>query len=254
LIIKVHTNSIYRIKTFGLNRELETDLDANLNNSLVDSLAQNQIKTDSSRIVVTPFKESINERYKGSDFNYDINDTGGINLLQRLLQSFFNWLSDVFGINIDFVDYKTLEIIIYALLGIGALYLLIRFLIENPMNRVFKTEEMSIDTFNYSEENITEINFDQLINQAINQSNFRLATRFLYLKSLRILSKNNIIEWHFDKTNSDYLNEIKNTETQQLFKKVSYVYDYVWYGEFPVNQDQFEYNKQYFVQLQKAKN
>jgi len=217
-------------------------------------LAQNKFKTDSSQVAVTPFKEAINERYKGSDFNYDINDTGGINLLQTLIQRFFNWLSNVFGININFIDYKTLEIIIYALLGIGALYLLIRFLIENPMNRIFKTEETSIETFNYTEENITEVDFDQLINQAINKGNFRLATRFLYLKSLKILTKNNIIEWHFDKTNTDYLNEIKNTETKQLFKKVSHTYDYVWYGEFPVNQDQFEHNKQYFVQLQKAKN
>lgn len=239
------------LKTHSLNRGLDLNHGLDIDTS---SLTQNKFKTDSSQVVVTPFKEAINERYKGSDFNYDINDTGGINLLQRLLQRFFNWLSDVFGINIDFVDYKTLEIIIYALLGVGALYLLIRFLIENPMNRVFKTEETSIETFNYTEENITEVNFDQLINQAINEGNFRLATRFLYLKSLKILSKNNIIEWHFDKTNSDYLNEIKNTETQNLFKKVSYVYDYVWYGEFPVNQDQFEYNKQYFVQLQKAKN
>ncbi|TPV33947.1 hypothetical protein FJ651_07250 [Paucihalobacter ruber] len=253
LIFKGRSYSTHVVKTH-LNRGVNTDLDIKLNTGLVDSLTQNKIKTDSSQVEVTPFKEAINERYKGSDFNYDINDTGGINLLQRLLQRFFNWLSDVFGINIDFVDYKTLEIIIYALLGIGALYLLIRFLVENPMNRVFKTEETSIETFNYTEENITEVNFDQLINQAINEGNFRLATRFLYLKSLKILSKNNIIEWHFDKTNSDYLNEIKNTETQQLFKKVSYVYDYVWYGEFTVNHDQFEYNKQYFVQLQKAKN
>ena len=228
-------------------------LNQELNNDTI-SLSQNQIKTDSSQVEVTPFKEAINERYKDSDFNYDINDTGGINLLQRLLQKFFNWLSDVFGINIDFIDYKTLEIIIYALLAVGALYLLIRFLIENPMSRVFKTEETTIETFNYTEENITEVNFDQLISQANNEGNLRLATRFLYLKSLKILAKNNIIEWHFDKTNSDYLNEIKNSETRQLFKKVSYVYDYVWYGEFPVNKEQFENNKAYFVQLQKAEN
>lgn len=235
------------IKLNGLNLSLKRVFET-------DSLSQNPIKTDSSQVIVTPFKEAIKERYKDGDFNYDSNDTGGINLLQKLLQKFFNWLSDVFGINIDFIDYQTLEIIIYGLLGIGALYLLIRFLIENPMNRVFKTEETTIETFNYSEENITEVNFDQLINQAINEENFRLATRFLYLKSLKILAKNNIIEWHFDKTNSDYLNEIKNSEMRQLFKKVSYVYDYVWYGEFPVNKEQFEFNKQHFNQLQQAKN
>lgn len=244
--------SVYALKFNLAHKLIPYRLNGGLGNDTI-SLSLIQIKTDSSQVVVIPFKEAINERYKGNEFNYDINDTGGINLLQRLLQRFFNWLSDVFGINIDFIDYKTLEIIIYALLGIGALYLLIRFLIENPMNRVFKSEETSIETFNYSEENITEVNFDQLIKQAINEGNFRLATRFLYLKSLKTLTKNNIIEWHYDKTNSDYLNEIRNAETRQLFKKASYVYDYVWYGEFPLDQQQFEYNQQHFVQLQKAK-
>lgn len=244
------------IKTFfALNLDLAHGLltTQGLNRGL-DSITQNKIKIDSSQITVTPFKEGINDRYNGNDFNYDINDTGGINLLQSLLSKFFNWLRDVFGININFIDYKTLEMIIYGLLAVGALYLLIRFLLENPIGKIFKEPETTFDGFKYVEEHITEVDFEKLISQAISDGNLRLATRFLYLKSLKSLASKQIIEWHFDKTNNDYLNEIKNAETRQLFKKISYVYDYVWYGEFPLDRQQFEHNKQHFSQLQKAKN
>jgi len=72
------------------------------------------IKRDSSNVGVTYFKDNLKERYTGDDFNYSINDTGGINLMQRILRKFFNWMSDLFGFDIDFIDYKTLEYIVYG--------------------------------------------------------------------------------------------------------------------------------------------
>jgi len=67
------------------------------------------------------------------------------------------------------------------------------------------------------------------------------------------LIKQTTIEWHFDKTNNDYLNEIKDSQTKSLFKRVSYIYDYVWYGEFPIDETGFNKNKNDFNQLIKIK-
>ncbi|NRD20463.1 hypothetical protein HNV08_10430 [Winogradskyella eckloniae] len=210
------------------------------------------VKKDSSHLDVTYFKENFKDNYSGDDFNYAINDTGGINLMQRVLRKFFNWLGDVFGFDIDFIDYETLEFIVYGLLGIIVLYLLIKFLLENPVSSVFKTETAPIDGFSYVEENIEHIDFDQLISNALKAKNYRLATRYLYLKSLKSLAHKNIIEWHFEKTNTDYLNEIKDSQLKPLFKRVSYIYDYVWYGEFPIDEASYNKNKADFNQLIKA--
>ncbi len=79
-------------------------------------------------------------------------------------------------------------------------------------------------------------------------------TRYLYLKSLKSLANKKTIEWHFDKTNSDYLNEIKDSKLKGLFKRVSYIYDYVWYGEFPIDEVSFNKNKDDFNQLIKTAN
>lgn len=55
-----------------------------------------------------------------------------------------------------------------------------------------------------------------------------------------------MIDWHYDKTNSDYLKEIKNDNTKQLFKRASYVYDYIWYGDFPVDEQLYQKHEQLY--------
>ncbi|WP_422105160.1 DUF4129 domain-containing protein [Winogradskyella sp.] len=210
------------------------------------------IKRDSSALEVTYFKDNFKDNYAGDDFNYSINDTGGINLIQRILRSFFNWLSDVFGFDISFLDYQTLEYIVYGLLGVIVFYLLIKFLLQNPVSSVFKTEDRAIEGFNYVEENIEQVDFDRLIKQALKDNNYRLATRYMYLKSLKALTNKKAIEWHYDKTNTDYLNEIKDSKLKALFKRISYIYDYVWYGEFPIDEESFNKNKNDFNQLIKT--
>ncbi|MFI0430652.1 hypothetical protein [Mariniflexile sp. HMF6888] len=211
--------------------------------------SQDSIQRDSSNIKVTYFKDAIKERYKGDNFNYSINDTGGVNLLQRILQKFFGWLSDIFGVDIDFINYKTLEYIVYGFLGVAVLYLIIKFLMQSPINSVFKTESQDIHDFQYVEENIKDVNFDHLIETALKDNNYRLATRYLYLKSLKLLTNKNIIEWHYDKTNSDYINEIKDENTKSVFKRISYLYDYVWYGEFPIDEAIYSKNQSDFDKL-----
>ncbi|HMQ43133.1 MAG TPA: DUF4129 domain-containing protein, partial [Mariniflexile sp.] len=124
--------------------------------------------------------------------------------------------------------------------------LLIKFLMHAPINSVFKTEVKDIDGFQYVEEHLTQVNFDTLISDALNNKNYRLATRYLYLKSLKLLTNKNIIEWHYDKTNSDYINEIKDENTKLVFKRISYIYDYVWYGEFPIDEAGFNKNTVHF--------
>ena len=88
----------------------------------------NVVKRDSSNLDVTYFKDNFKDNYSGNEFNYSINDTGGINLIQRILRSFFTWLGDTFGFDIDWLDYQTLEYIVYGLLGVIVFYLLIKYL------------------------------------------------------------------------------------------------------------------------------
>ena len=89
------------------------------------------------------------------------------------------------------------------------------------------------------DENIDETDFDNLLSRAITNGNYRLATRYHYLTTLKKLSQKELIKYDKDKTNTEYQFELKNKELRKKFSYLAYIYDYVWYGEFPVDQVKF---------------
>lgn len=89
------------------------------------------------------------------------------------------------------------------------------------------------------EESIDEGDFERLLKRAVKNGNFRLATRYYYLWSLQQLSQKNYIEYHKDKTNTEYQFELKDKQIRSGFSYLSYVYSYIWYGEFLVDDVKF---------------
>lgn len=90
-----------------------------------------------------------------------------------------------------------------------------------------------------NEDDIDEADYDKLLQLAIDNQDYRLATRYYYLSLLKLLAENKFIEYHKDKTNSDYLFELKDKKMRSKFSYLSYIYSYVWYGEFPLSEPKF---------------
>jgi archaellum biogenesis ATPase FlaH len=86
-------------------------------------------------------------------------------------------------------------------------------------------------------DNIQEINFEKLIHDAIGKKQFRLAVRLSYLLLLKELSIKDLIAWSPEKTNYEYLKEIKSNDIRDQFAQNSLMYEYVWYGDFEIDQD-----------------
>ncbi len=91
----------------------------------------------------------------------------------------------------------------------------------------------------FEDEDIYEVDLEALLKKATDSNNFRLAIRYYYLMTLKGLSAKKLIDYHKDKTNSEYLFEIEDTAMRSKFSYLSYVYTYVWYGEFPVDEKNF---------------
>ena len=53
------------------------------------------------------------------------------------------------------------------------------------------------------------------------------------------MTENRLIEWHADKTNTDYLYEIHSKSVREEFSYLSYLYNYIWYGEFEMDENSF---------------
>lgn len=91
--------------------------------------------------------------------------------------------------------------------------------------------------------------FDELLEKAIREKRFRYAVRLLYLRSLRQLSEAGRIQWKQDKTNYDYLRELDDQALRGVFGDLTYIFEYIWYGEFPIDQSHFETARSSFSRL-----
>jgi len=89
-------------------------------------------------------------------------------------------------------------------------------------------------------ENIHAIPFDEAIDEAVAQRNFRLAVRLLYLKTLKQLTDQERIAYKPDKTNRQYVYELAGSPLQADFEALTQQFEYVWYGDFPVDEARYE--------------
>lgn len=78
-----------------------------------------------------------------------------------------------------------------------------------------------------------------LIDPALQDKNYRLAVRYYYLLTLQKLSGKELIDWQVQKTNHEYIYEIKNNNLRKQFGQLTDVYDYIWYGNFEVDEPAF---------------
>ena len=186
------------------------------------------------------FEQELSEKYAGEEFVYDIKDGAAQNLIERFLQWFFQTLRENFGIDISPEVIQIMEYFIYILMGGLVIYLLVRFFIGERLSSIFTKNATGIIDINLSEDHIEQVDLNRLLKNALKENDFRLAVRYQYLISLKSLSQNGIIDWHFEKTNWDYLKEISTPAMQKLFKEVSYIYDYIWYGEQPVDAEKYK--------------
>jgi hypothetical protein len=83
---------------------------------------------------------------------------------------------------------------------------------------------------------IHAIDYDTEIADATSRQDYRFAVRLWFLRSLKEMADRKLIDWKIDKTNSDYYYELTGTRMQKAFGNVSNLYDYVWYGEFKINE------------------
>lgn len=185
----------------------------------------------------------IDEYRKDAAFNYDIVRTERTwwddfkSWLGNLLLRFFEWL---FGIEKAQGFLATFfRIIPYVLLGV-LIYLLTKFFLKvrtsSSADRNSKEASVSLS----EEEHLIKNEDLQLwIQKAIKDKNYRLAIRFYYLFLLQLMTERKLIQWEIQKTNFDYLHELEKTALQQPFGHITNLYDHIWYGDFPINEQHY---------------
>ncbi len=168
---------------------------------------------------------------------YDLNVKYDPGIFER----FMNWLSDLlFGnTNYDNIQF-TRELIIWTVVILSVI-VVIWILLKSDLSRLIRPKS-KMTTFNFSEitEDLSTINFDKMIDEAVKNEDYRMAVRWNYLKCLYLLERGKHLVFQPAKTNIDYQYDLRKSEFLNEFMSVSRIYDYVWYGKFTVDSTKYK--------------
>lgn len=98
-------------------------------------------------------------------------------------------------------------------------------------------------------ENVESPQLGDLIAKSEEMGDYGRAVRYRYLLLLRLLAAKNLIHLSNEKTNLDYIKEVRAHSFQEDFREITRYYEYIWYGEFTPDPYLWERVKSSFIQL-----
>jgi len=147
-------------------------------------------------------------------------------------------------------DSNAFRWLIYILLGSLLLYALYKIISENNL-RFFYRKPVRLKETAQEEAGLPEEGLDQLLKKAVEGKEYRMATRYLYLMALHHLDQRELIRWHSQATDEEYVRQMDVTPQGERFRWLTSAYQRVWYGKFPLEEHQFSRLSQYFQDFHK---
>lgn len=182
--------------------------------------------------------QRLQEAKKNPDYVYDI-------VVKNEAPTFFDKLMYKIGKFLFDIFYNptgSFQTILFYIICLALVALLVYLIMRMNSIGIFSRSNNKNKTvlgFSELEEDINSIDFDKMIEEAIQSGMFRRAIRLNFLKALKLLSDKNLILWEINKTNRDYFYEFKNNSLREGFKEVTYIYEYVWYGNLDIDAEKF---------------
>lgn len=165
------------------------------------------------------------------------------------------WLSDwLFGkAGYDNIE-RTRKIVIWTVILVS-FGIIIWLLSKTQLVSLIKPKPKAT-SFNFTDltEDLNTIDFEKKIIEALKSSDHRLALRWHYLKILFLMDKKQLITFAPFKTNIDYGYELKNDTVKINYKKLSRIYEYVWYGQFVIDHQTYLDNADEFKKFEQDLN
>lgn len=185
-------------------------------------------------------KEMLDDFKDDNDYAYRPKD-----IKKNFLEKASDWLSQKWDEFMDWLFGKRevgefmevfIRVLPYLLIALG-LFIIIRLLYKYDVFKSAKSKQKQPSIQLTDDEKIVKSDkIEDYIKQAVDQKDFRMAVRYLYLNALRQLEIWQYIKFTKDKTNNDYIKEVGKTQIVDEFKRLTYFYDFIWYGEYPVDE------------------
>jgi len=215
------------------------------------------LKYDKSTISIKKFETENLDSFRGDkDFQYELkkpNENFFTIALRWLGNQFLKVLQWLFGERRAGGIFGVILTILPYFIGFIMLILILKVFINVQTDSIIAgTNKNSKIQLSEDEELIKKSDINGLISKALHDKDFRLAVRYSYLKALQQLEINKYITWEQQKTNHDYENEILMPAIQEHFRNITYLYDFVWYGNFDIDEKGYKLASQLFNKLESA--
>ena len=143
-----------------------------------------------------------------------------------------------------------IKLLMFLIVGI-VLFFVVYHLFFNGDKFIFKHKKTKVNSSPASFEEVDLFNnWDKALKEAIEKKDYRLAIRVLYLQTLHILNQHHLIAYEQDKTNWDYVRQLASSHYHASFIALTSYFDYVWYGQFQLDEEDFELLQNRYKQFQ----
>ncbi|QED37305.1 DUF4129 domain-containing protein [Antarcticibacterium arcticum] len=219
-----------------------------------------EVKFDtSSSLAPLNFDEEKIAQYKSDKaFNYltEIGTDSWWTKFKRWLElkyaQLINWLFGDYEANSWLAFF--LMLLPYLIIGTVIGLIIWLFIRLNPGPSLLGKTETAAVYFTEDEKLVQSADLSSLIEAAIAAGDYRLAIRYYYLKLLKLLHHKKLIHYEFQKTDTEYLAELKDDTLRSPLKRIMRIYDFIWYGNFPVSEKEFAMAQDYFRSIETSLN
>ena len=205
------------------------------------------VRYDSSAVDArSPGPDALSAYRNAPDFLYDREPSAPSGLWDRFMQ----WLDDnLFRPLRDATPSWAERWFYYLLAAVGIVYAVMRLLRMDIAGTFYRRRQRPGLAFEILPEDINTLDFDRLIDEAVAVRDYRRAVRLLYLKTLKALAARHLIDWQRDKTNHEYIDELAQPTLRRAFADLTTLFEYVWYGDFAVDEAVFGRVRRSFCQF-----
>lgn len=161
------------------------------------------------------------------------------------------WMSKAGVFIVQFL-FSTTGLIIFWLLVILLLAYVLFKMFRGDFRLFFKRAEKPVNTDfegEISNEDVMNTDWESRMALAKKEGDLRLATRFLFVHTLQILHHKQHIIYSIDKTNFDYYRMINKNELKSLYRILMTRFEYVWFGQKQLNEQDWSELMQIYEQL-----
>ena len=154
---------------------------------------------------------------------------------QKVNRSFDN-IGNNFNIN---STTEAIKLGFFILIIAVLLFLIYKFILDNARNLDNDEGLVFIEDLKEAEQNLMRADLQKLLDNFINDKDYRSAIRVQYLQVLQTLSKQKKIEWAKDKTNFEYYKELRDKKLAQTFESTTLIYERAWFGRQDISLERF---------------